>query len=115
MSKGRYFNIQNCVNSSNRFMKYLFVCIISVLNCLILVYFFYKEIYYFRIKKCKNYYEILGVSKDATNSNIKKAYKRLAHQLHPNKNKAPGATKAFNGKVTLYNCIEGLFISNTFK
>lgn len=48
-----------------------------------------------RIKKCKDYYEILMVKKDATDSEIKKAYKRLALLLHPDKNTYPGAAEAF--------------------
>lgn len=39
----------------------------------------------------KDYYKILGVSKNATEEEVKKAYRRLAHQHHPDK---PGGNEA---------------------
>lgn len=41
------------------------------------------------------FYEILGVSSDATEDQIKKAYKKLAFQLHPDRNSDPNSSAKF--------------------
>jgi len=55
-----------------------------------------------RIRKCKNYYEILGVNKTASETELKKAYRKLALAFHPDKNKAPGAGEAFKAIGNAY-------------
>ena len=54
------------------------------------------------IRKTKDFYEILGIPKTASDDDIKRAYRKLALKLHPDKNQAKGADEAFNGKSNLH-------------
>jgi molecular chaperone DnaJ len=53
----------------------------------------------------RDFYEILGVSKNASKDDIKAAYRKLAKQYHPDINKAPDAEKKFKEVQEAYDVL----------
>jgi molecular chaperone DnaJ len=53
----------------------------------------------------KNHYDILGVSKDASAAEIKRAYYGLAKKYHPDTNKDPGAKEKFTEAQQAYEVL----------
>lgn len=58
-----------------------------------------------RILRTRDYYDILGVPKDSDEDVVKKAYRKMALKLHPDKNKAPGAEEAFKKVSKAVQCL----------
>lgn len=52
-----------------------------------------------------DHYEALGVARDATEDQIKKAYRKLARELHPDVNAAPEAQERFKSVTHAYEVL----------
>ena len=53
----------------------------------------------------RDYYEVLGVGRDAGETEVKKAFRRLARELHPDTNPDPGAEDAFKEAAEAYEVL----------
>lgn len=53
----------------------------------------------------QDYYDILGVRKDASDREIKKAFRKLAMKYHPDKNKDPKAEEKFRQIAEAYEVL----------
>ncbi len=53
----------------------------------------------------RDYYEVLGVSRDASADEIKRAYRKLAKKYHPDINKAPDAEEKFKEVQSAYDVL----------
>lgn len=58
-----------------------------------------------KILRAKDYYVILDLARECREEDVKKAYKKIALKLHPDKNKAPGAEEAFKKVSRAVQCL----------
>ena len=56
--------------------------------------------------KYKDYYAILGVARDASDADIKRAYRKLARKFHPDVSKEAGAEEKFKEVAEAYETLK---------
>jgi molecular chaperone DnaJ len=53
----------------------------------------------------RDYYEVLGIARDASEAEVKKAFRSLARELHPDVSEAPDAEERFKEVVEAYEVL----------
>merc|ERR1712212_558089 len=61
---------------------------------------------YFRAEMEKDYFLILGLERGASENEVKRAYKKMALQFHPDKNKETGAEDMFKEVAEAYEILK---------
>ena len=53
----------------------------------------------------KDYYKVLGLARNATEEDVRKAYRKMALRFHPDKNKSAGAEEKFKEIAEAYEVL----------
>src|SRR4051812_5922880 len=57
------------------------------------------------MQRRRDFYEVLGVPRDASGEDIQRAYRRLARRHHPDVNREPGAEERFKEITEAYDTL----------
>ncbi len=67
-----------------------------------------KEQYYLKAPEKRDYYEILGLARSASNKEIRKAFRELSFAYHPDRNRTPEAEEKFKEINKAYEVLSNL-------
>lgn len=103
----------NAVQNSNRLREQMFgssageFCASKSLSSVLLITPQKRQFHGFRlnVKADADYYDVLGVSKNASKSEIKSAYRKLAREHHPDVSKEAGAEAKFKELSNAYEVL----------